>query len=445
MSSTRTDIFGIEPFNLTSTSSGGPASGITFTPSYPGNWFGSIPDVQVALDQLSTRTNGPDFTFTPNVTQSGNTYGKWTDLMSVINSQPVERPRITFTENFSIPVGSWDLKGVILRSVDASTQSVTLTIDSDTIMHNVYAIRDGLVVQCNQFSGSDMFTFSPIAGQPIVLSIQSGAALINAGGTPLFTLPGGETAIIHLEQSPTQILTANSASWIFGNAGSFIVGVGTNAGYQGGFPDNWLENEGDLTYHAGADFRNPLPSLPGWIGTTQVQYIDAAKNVTYAPLVSSYWTTQPVETAGAIDLLAERTSQVVLASMGWNGIWFASQYVGPYYNDASLPNITSFSITPSSGFYKVKAPGLLKNFHWQNSTPPGSDVTVEMWLSNNNNPFGFGYSGVSMTLPGGAFTSDNDADVLYVTTGDLIVWYNPSAFLGYSPGSTSIMAQFIQT
>lgn len=135
---------------------------------------------------------------------------------------------------------------------------------------------------------------------------------------------------------------------------------------------------------------------------------------------------------------------IVLAGLTAQGVWYPNQYVGPHFFNSSNTTI-SYPYYDDSGFYRIKKAGTLATFSWQNAGPPASPIPADLYLAPGGNPALFSYTGVSLSMNGGSYTTDNLIDTLNVNVDDLLVWYNPSFSVGYTPSAMTITAQFTPT
>lgn len=393
--------------------------------------------------QLKQDIEGPEFTFTPGAPKSANTYGDWSALMAKIANQPSRRPVITFTDNFTIPTGTWNLKGATLRSPTPIVGQVTLTINDDVILDNVFEITDGLYVLASPVTAHDTFTFTETpSGEYKTLLISRGAALGNSGAEALITVSTGESLYLGLDSAATLAVSPLSAPYINGVTGCIVVGSCLLAGTVGGFPDNWVAGDGALIYQAGGDFNNPLPSLPSWVGTVSTNYSAKAPNVLYTPTFPINWPSpNPTSVQEALDDLVDRNQGVeVLAGLSNPATYFPNEFLGPFYNRTTDPSVAAFG--SGSGFFRATQKGVYSNFCWTNSITPGTDVDMQIWLAPGGIPSLFSFTGITITMPGGAYITSNTVDTLHVDPGDLILAYNPSLSVGYTASNLTLTAHF---
>lgn len=132
---------------------------------------------------------------------------------------------------------------------------------------------------------------------------------------------------------------------------------------------------------------------------------------------------------------------VILAGLSIAGTYYPNNFVGPSYADASSAAISSYGT--GAGFFRVVRDGTLQNFAWTNASSSGSDVPAQIWLAPAGNPSLFAYTGISITMPAGAYVTINSIDILNVVSDDLIVVYNNDLLIGYTPGTMTISAEYI--
>lgn len=146
---------------------------------------------------------------------------------------------------------------------------------------------------------------------------------------------------------------------------------------------------------------------------------------------------------GLVGPLPNAYSQTVVLAGMQEGAWFTGEYIGPHYTTDSSPSVDAF-FPRGCGFFRVPYAGTLSNFKWNNATPPGSSITVDLYLAPLANVALLSYSGVSITMGAGAQIADNNIDILTVSADDIIVFYNPGP-IGYTPNGMNITAQYIRT
>jgi len=141
---------------------------------------------------------------------------------------------------------------------------------------------------------------------------------------------------------------------------------------------------------------------------------------------------------GPLPTLYKQT--VLLASLQ-SGSWFPNEYIGPSFLYSS--SIAPYGYSPvGSGFYRVVSSGFLTNFRWTITSTPGSNIDAEIYIASGGNPALFSPTGVIITMIAGNYIANNDTDSIYVNADDIIVLYNPSISLGFTPNSMRITAQF---
>lgn len=386
---------------------------------------------------------GPEFTFTPGATRGANIYGDWATLMAKIATQPVKRPVITFTESFTIPAGTWNLKGGIFSSRTFVTGTVVVTLPDDAILDNFSGTSKGIVLNGTPSTVHDSFTFSELPpGEPKVIFIELGSAITNTGSVPLVTAISGDFFVLAENQSGMLAIAGPSAPLIHGEAGCTILASAGCVGTSGGYPESWVDGDGTLIYQIGVDFDFDLPLLGGWIGAVNVFKTAKAPNVLYNPQFPVNWPIPTPETVQeALDDLVQRNQGVeVLASLSRPGSYFPNEFVGPFYTTTTDPAIAVFGA--GSGFYRATQKGIFTNFCWTNSGPPGSAVDMQIWLAPGGNPTFFAFTGITITMDAGSYITSNTTDALHVDPGDIIVMYNPSLFMGYTSSNLTVTAQF---
>lgn len=381
---------------------------------------------------------GPEFTFTPGALKGANIYGDWAALMARIAAQPCRRPVISFTEDFTIPAGTWDLKFGILKGAYLAPTQITITVPDGAVLDNLSGIDNGLTLECTHTAVGDTLTFSanPV-GFPKNFNIGSLSSVTNLGTQPLITAGMNERVYVGFLGAINATMLAPLVRG--GHATATILAFDIGLGCA--LPDGWVDGVGTLLYQAGA-YQN-LPSIPGWVGTgPSINYSALSQNVKYSPAVISNWgIPTPNDVKEALDQIGARTTMEVLAGLSVAGVWFPNEFIGPFYPDQSAVGITGFA--SGAGFYRVTRAGTLKNFCWTNQGPPGSPIPADVWLAPSGNPSLFAYTGISLTMAAGAYIASNTVDTLDVIPDDIIVLLNPSLIVGYTPGAMTITADFI--
>lgn len=171
-------------------------------------------------------------------------------------------------------------------------------------------------------------------------------------------------------------------------------------------------------------------------------------NAPFTPADPGNWNPPPTNVDDAINQLAgllplQNGFTVVLAGLYSAGIWFPLEYVGPTFAHNSTPTPTGYG--NGCGFFQVPCKGVLSNFRWTNASAPGSPIPADVYIAPSGNPGLLAYSGVSLTMGAGNTISANTVDTLVVNPGDIIVLYNPSPFIGYTPSGMTITAQLFPT
>jgi len=136
------------------------------------------------------------------------------------------------------------------------------------------------------------------------------------------------------------------------------------------------------------------------------------------------------------------STTITMASLSPFGIWYPSEYVGPTGGNSSNLNITGVN---GVGFYCVPHNGILKNFKMANASPTGTTITFQLWYSPNGTPSLLFFSGITITMLAGDSIAENNIDSFSVTSNDLLVWYNPELFLGYTPNAMTITGDLYTT
>ena len=144
-----------------------------------------------------------------------------------------------------------------------------------------------------------------------------------------------------------------------------------------------------------------------------------------------------VVNGGAITIAPKiNVVQIIISSLNTLGVWYPLEYVGPNYNNASAPSIAGFG---GAGFCRVTADGTITNFKWTQSGTAGVSVPIDLYISQNGNPFGFSYTGITLNMQPNEYITEDSAS-LSVHNNDILIFFNPDANIGYSPNSLTITA-----
>ena len=136
-----------------------------------------------------------------------------------------------------------------------------------------------------------------------------------------------------------------------------------------------------------------------------------------------------------------RQYPITIASLAPGGIWYPNEYVGPTCGTTSNSSLTGFG--SGVGFYLVTETGFLSGFRYMNATPVFSSFQADLYLAPGGNPSLFSYTGSSAFIMGGDYTSFTPTDLIPVNAGDILVFFNPSLSIGYTPDALTISSTFI--
>lgn len=279
-------------------------------------------------------------------------------------------------------------------------------------------------------------------------------------GTPLITFTGSGS-----------VLMDNETAVSFGLSEGDI--VNGEASIEGGF--------GAQLYRADSDF-NPLDSAiftsPGHIDVAANTQNNLTAGVVYPPVTANklalLWptgTTIPgvglgVETyyrspttgnytsvvqsqmignsdgqSFFVNIQSLNAQLIILAMLNPSGVWYPLEYVGPTAASSSSAFLTGFGV--GVGFAQIPKTGTLTNFKFTNASPSGSNFTnVQIYVAPNGVPWLFAFSGITLSILAGYYTSTN-ASTLAVNEGDIIAVFNNDPIIGYTPDALTITADLI--
>ena len=217
-----------------------------------------------------------DLTFTPGAPHVGSVYGDWAAMVSDINTKDIMRSRITVTSNFTVPVGTWNMKGATVQSNTFATGIVSLTVPEGSILDNVSVFGKGISVVCSPSTSHDTFTFTetPLV-DPIVLSVQDGAIITNTGYFPLYTAQSGSLFVFSVKDASFYAAPPSITPLFSSVSGATVIGADNSSGPFGGLPDNWLDGSGDLYYQKSAASKHP--TISGFTGIYNGSFYGASK------------------------------------------------------------------------------------------------------------------------------------------------------------------------
>ena len=134
------------------------------------------------------------------------------------------------------------------------------------------------------------------------------------------------------------------------------------------------------------------------------------------------------------------TTTITISALTANGVWYPSNFVGPTCASESSAYVSAFN---GVGAARIPRAGILKNFKYTNAYPPGSDIPVDLYQAPGGNPAFLSFTGISMTMPTGAYITQNITDELIVAENDIVIFYNSSLFIGYTPSAMTITGDLV--
>ncbi len=134
---------------------------------------------------------GTEFVYRPGGTASGNVYTSWSTMMTAVATR--DGPKVIVIDTSagaaSVPAGTWDLTGVILRGYKPGF--TTLTVVEGVTFTKLRSV-DGLTID---FSGSTAPISDIVAGGD-VFALSYLAKLVVSGSGPMISVPAGALLVL---------------------------------------------------------------------------------------------------------------------------------------------------------------------------------------------------------------------------------------------------------
>lgn len=176
----------------------------------PGGLKGEIwklrQELEAAFDQVANGGGGDLVLFKGDGSpQSGNTFGKWSDLMNFLSPlqamQSGLKPRVRFTAPFTLPSSGmpptgWPMAQATWESTVANTGVISVTVPAGVSVDMLTGVSNGLGIICNPSVDGETFKFSqiPPGAGPQIFQAASGATITHNTSTKALIKTAGAMA-----------------------------------------------------------------------------------------------------------------------------------------------------------------------------------------------------------------------------------------------------------
>lgn len=238
-------------------------------------------ELEAAFDQLAGGGGGDLVIFKGDGSpQSGNTFGKWSDLMNFLSPlqamQSGLQPRVRMTQSFAVPLAGmpptgWPMASSVWESVTPNTGVVSLTVPAGVTLDMMGGISTGVGIICNPSVDGETFKFSqqPPGSGPWIFQASNGSTLTHNVSTKALVSTAGavdQTYFVFAAAGCTW-LTPLSGPIVKASGNDVVIGSMIVGGYQG-VPDGWAESASAtslLLYQNNVSSTFPAVSWAGFI------------------------------------------------------------------------------------------------------------------------------------------------------------------------------------
>jgi hypothetical protein len=298
------------------------------------------------------------FVFQPGGTATGNVFTSWALLAARLKT--TAGPKVVqIDDSFapaSVPVGVWDMSDTTIESFTIKLGTpTTLTLPDNAVLKNLLGISTGLNVAAQGVTQPSFQITSPGA-----VFVDRAALLDNQGTQPIVRL--GATDVIAFDfQQGSFVDTAGPLMDLSVAGATGAIGLFTNSQAGNNTVVGVAGTNLDLIFDAGA---TPLPTNPGFAGTTIPTFTDQAFLVGYNPTTPGDWAPPPNNVGTALDQLATRVTTGFGAIIFKPGVPSAGDHV------ATWAEVQTF-VTTTDGKCFVYVDDSVATAH----VPGGSGVT----------------------------------------------------------------------
>lgn len=240
------------------------------------------------------------FVFQPGGVATGNIFTSWALLAARL--KVTAGPKIVqIDDSFaaaSVPVGVWDMSDTTVEAFTIKIGTPTaLTLPDNAVLKDLAGISTGLNLVAQGVTQPSFQITSPGA-----VFVDRAATIDNQGTQPIVRL--GATDILAFEfQQGTFNDTAGPLMDLSLAGATGAVGLFVNSQAGNNTIVGVLGTLFEFIFDAGAE---PLPTNPGFSGTTTSTFVDQAFAVGYTPTTAADWSPVPDNVGTALDELAAR-------------------------------------------------------------------------------------------------------------------------------------------
>lgn len=286
--------------------------------------------------------------------------------------------------------------------------SLSFDITGGSVINGVYIRSNGIQVSYQTYTGS-----APQLGEIFYFSTSTG----EISGARADSTSTNQAIGVYTNQPNALLTTAGTKTYVY-------------------FEPGLVLNSGDLFYLSPFTARaatNQEPLYPNYSIRLGTIYDPTGYSSLTGGVVLCVWLPNPPT--------QRETYLITIASLAPGGVWFPNEYVGPTCGTASNSSLTAFG--SGVGFYLVSETGYLQGFTYMNATPSASDFFADLYIAPGGNPALFSYSGSTAYINSGEYTHFTSTDLIPVHAGDILVFYNASGSIGYTPDALTITSKFI--
>lgn len=367
----------------------------------------------------------------------GGTLNTWAEVMTRFAAEapaPVDvYVDTSVTDPAVVPAGSYDgAYRMRLRGVGGTS---SVQFPSGATLKNLVAVLDGCVI--DSAGNGAVLTFDPLpTGYPPMLTIGNrGGVICDNGFGPTVQLAANQELLLNIHTggflsflgglAPTVALQAFSTCQVY-LADYTVIGADTFSGPL----------TSTLIIRKSAETRYD-DTQPNMAGVIQIVPEGEAGNIAYTPAVLDDWGSSPGIVNVALDRLAARGHQVILASLGPGGSISPNNFIGPYGGTSSGTDVTGFF---GVGYWAAEQDGTLKDWTAKIANLVGSSVDFHVYAGLT--PSTMAFTGIILTVAASTYISTNTTDTLDIVAYECVAILNSDIFIGWSSGAMAVTALF---
>lgn len=339
----------------------------------------------------------------------------------------------SITDPAVIPAGAYDgAYRMRLRGVGSTS---LVHFPTGATLKNLVAVLDNCIVDSS--GNGAVLTFDALAtGYPPVLEIGNrGGVVCLTGFGPTVRLAANQELVIHVHTggflsflgglAPTVALQAFSTCQVYLDDYSEI-GEDTFSGPA--TASLIIRQSAESLYH---DFQ------PSYAGATSVLPRGLATNIAYDPDELDDWpvTGSPGVVNVALDDLARRANQVILASLGPGGSISPNNFIGPYGGTSTGADVVGFF---GVGYWAPEQDCTLKTFTTKVANVVA--VPVDFHVYAGATPSTLAFTGIILTVAGSTYISTNTTDTLDLLAFECVAILNSDLAIGWTSGGMAVTA-----